>query len=276
MPTEASDIDSYDPDHAPDEQNSGFTNLLTLIQSVKINNAGEAAASGGEIARAYDFFTSGEYARPDGTPCWILVYNSVDAVRPDGSPLVYTERLPLLDKNGKVLSKVMAPSKLAGQFLSLGVSASWYRTGESDSAVGRVFRAATKHEVELAPARKGKDAFTRTFQVWPTELMPADFVFDGEVRTVAAKDATTTPEMPGIAATTMSLVEVAALVEGTAADKLIDTLVEGHVPGIVEGVAILDAAFDSTDAFIAALAGRVEVKLLGNEARFFANIPVPA
>ena len=46
----------------------------------------------------------------------------------------------------------------------------------------------------------------------------------------------------------------------TSPSNAIDTLMDNRVPGIVEGVPVLDAAFKGIDELIAALGGRVKVE----------------
>mgnify|MGYP001580248406 CR=1 FL=1 len=233
----------YDPDSPP--ANSGFDKLIQLVQSVRVDTLAEASAfNDPDISSAYEFFTTGEYAHDDGSPCWILVFKSVDAVRADdGQPLTYTERLALKTRGGdKWLGAGQAPDKLAQQFMSLGVSASWNKAGQPDSAIGRVFHAQTQHEVKLFK-RRG-ESISKTFRVWPTAVEPADFIYAGEIRSVASKTDGEAPDSPSVPIpNSYTTADVLAHLVDTKANDVANTLIDAQVPGIVEGLPILDIAF---------------------------------
>ena len=214
------DNPDFDIDSPPKED--GRERLLRLTQSVRVDSQIDADTFGGQIAQSYKFFTSGQYAHVDGSPCWITVYESVDAVREeDGKHLVYSESLALKTKNNdKWLGEGQAPDKLAKQFQTLGVTASWNKAGQPDSAVGRVFSALTKH-------KPGSKQFDKTFRVWPVSIMPTDFVFDGEVRSVGSRSTDDTEEAatsssPSIPATPdFTLNNIATMLVGTSPSDLI-------------------------------------------------------
>ena len=252
------DNPDYDIDNPP--AGDGRERLLRLTQSVRVDSQIDADAFGGQIAQSYKFFTSGQYAHVDGSPCWITVYESIDAIREeDGRPLIYSESLALKTKNNdKWLGEKQAPDILAKQFQSLGVTASWNKAGQPDSAVGRVFSVLTKH-------KPGTRQFDKTFRVWPVAIMPVGFTYDGEVRSVGARSTDDTEEAaassPSVPTTSdFTLSQVATMLVGTSPRNAIDTLMDNRVPGIVEGVPVLDAAFKGIDELIAALGGRVKVE----------------
>ena len=245
------DNPDYDPDSPPADTSREFTRILMLDKSVRVDNLTDAQLFGADIGKAYEFMTSGTFARADGTPAHILSYHSLDSIREsDGQPLVYTEAIPLKsrpsDKNpeGIWLGKGQAPNKLAEQFNSLGVSASWNKVGEIDSAVGRVFKCVTDHEVVLFKRGKGASAeeIAKKFRVWPTAIEDRGYTYDGEIRTVPTGKRGATEDEPVASYRDFTLAQVATLLDGRPASEAFNVLIDSQVPGVVEGLPVLDMA----------------------------------
>ena len=254
------DNPDYDPDSPPaDSGGGGF--LYRLEKSVRVDSQIDADLFGADVGGGYKFFTTpGDFeAHADGSPAWVLVWKSIDAVREDGGIPTYTETLALKTRSGeKWLGEGQAPDKLAKQFASLGVTASWNKAGQPDSAVGRVFNVQTKHRVELF--KRGKDVIAKTFRVWPVAIQPIDYVFDGEVRTLGSSTASEAEASPAIPTpSTVTLRDVAQLLNGIPTSKAIDTLLDASIPGIVEGVAVLDAAFKGPFELATAMGAYVSI-----------------
>jgi hypothetical protein len=110
-------------------------------------------------------------------PVWYLEAHGISHIRTDGQPYRQTDIISLQDKNGKWLGKKQTPDMLATQFRGLGVTASWLHHEAPNFAVGRIF-----HFVEYTKD-EGK-RWAKTITLFPREIMPADYKFEGEVITV--------------------------------------------------------------------------------------------
>lgn len=243
----------YDIDSPPKESRPM---LNKLVESVRVDSQDDANLFSPAIAQAYKFATTGDYAKPEG-PFWILVWESVGIVREDGNPFSTAEALPLKSKAGKWLGEGQAQDVLAKQFNSLGVTGSWGKVGQPDSAVGRVFEVKTNHEVLLF--KRGKDEFKKKYRVFPTAVMAPGYTFDGEVR-VYTKDGagSATPETPAMPEVPMfSLTDVAEALRGRKTKDAADALMDAGIPGVVEGERVLDMAFGEAFESLAKTAGLV-------------------
>lgn len=177
---------------------------------------------------------------------WFLRATGVDVARDDGAPFYQSDLLKLVDKRGRPLTQGMPPADLSAAFRGLGVSASPAKAGSDDSAIGRTF------QFEETKRKYGK-SFGKTFSLWPTELKPVGFVYEGDVRIVNTQKETsgdeaaaeTTPKLPEDVAVK---VLVKALEGKTPAQMLDAVLATESLKGVstILGVDLLESATDES------------------------------
>jgi hypothetical protein len=201
----------YDPENPPESYRDFWG---TLDTTVYIETLEQAAALG--IQENYEqFIAKSSDGKP--IPVWFLRATAVNVKGDDGHFFTYTDMVKLVNKNGDWLGKGMAPHKLAEAFLSHGVSASPLKTGEENTAVGRLIHF-TGEEVQMG------GGFTKKFSLWPAEVTDKGTEYSGEVRTVAAStDSDGASEQPS--ASNLSDDEVgtrlAQVLNGKTADALV-------------------------------------------------------
>lgn len=216
--------------------------LGKLVVSAYVENNEEAEQLG--ILDNYKKFC--EKAGKAEVRCWFLRAEGVDVQRDDGTPFQQSDLLKLVDKNGRPLTVGMPPADLSQAFRDLGVSASPAKEGSDDSGIGRIF------QFEDTERPYGK-SFTKRFSLWPTELKPVDFTYDGEVRIVAASkndagDENATDSAPKLSDDVAQKVLVKALTGKTPAQMLDAVLATESLKGVssVLGVDLLEAATDES------------------------------
>lgn len=178
---------------------------------------------------------------------WYLRASGVDVIREDDTPYYQSDILKLVDKRGRPLTQGMPPADLSAAFREFGLSASPAKAGSDSSAIGRIFQF---DETE----RKYGKSFTKTMSLWPTELKPIDFVYDGDVRRVpvnkgeTAGDEGTADATPKLPEDVAAKVLVKALDGKTPAQMLDAVLATESLKGVstVLGVDLLAAATDET------------------------------
>ena len=145
----------------------------------------------------------------------------------------------------------MAHGKLAEAFNEFGVSASYAKAGQEDSAYGRVFHFKS-NVVKLGAS------YTKSVQLWPAELFAEDWVYDGEnplpLREVTPKaqddDSAETPASPvaNVSQDEAVAILVQALNGKPAADMLDIVLATPELKGVpsVFGVPLVESATDES------------------------------
>lgn len=165
--------DLGDPDNPIDDR--AMVAKLTVTARVDIGTSSVVPSYGAEdnarileICRNY-----AEKASNYQFAVWFLEAEGISVVRTDGQPFRQHEVIKIQSSEGKNLGKNMTHGKLAEAFNALGVSASYAKAGQEDSAYGRVFHFKS-NEVKL-----GK-SFTKSVNLWPVELFDPDWTYDGE------------------------------------------------------------------------------------------------
>jgi hypothetical protein len=229
------DVDEL-PERAPNSM-LGVLEVSAYVESY------EEAEELGILDNYKKFLEKGNATGP--IRCWYLRASGLDVKRDDDKPFYQTDLLRLVDKRGRPLTQGMPPADLSAQFRSLGLSASPAKVGADDSAVGRVF------QFEETSRPYGK-TFSKSFSLWPTELKPVGFEYDGEVTIVAvstndAGDETPT-DAPKLSEDVASKVLVKALADKTPAQMLDAVLATESLKGVsnIFGVDLLEAATDET------------------------------
>lgn len=236
----------YDPDDAP-ELPRNFVGKL--VESVYVEDQAHADRLGPTLSENYRRYADKVSSRTLG-PCWMLRAEGISVVRSDGQPFIQSEILPLTGKDGRWLGKGQAPSVLGGAYTTLGVSASYVKVGQPDSALGRTFFF-EEHEVKFGP-------YSKTFRLWPAELYPDGYVYAGEVRVVtprsegATGDAPAEPIAAGLSEQEAVLTLLRILVDQPveSAFDLIMAEPSLKATGKVLGVALLEAATDGSLAAV--------------------------
>ena len=234
----------YDPDNAP-EGGASVDFVGKIVESVYVEDQAHASRLSPEIGKSYGDYAA-KVTRTVG-PIWFLKAEGISVVRSDGKPFIQTDLLTLTDKNGSWLGKNQAPATLGGQYQTLGVSASYVKVGQADSAVGRIFHF-VGHDTN-----PGK-IFNKVLRLWPVEIYPEGYVYDGEVRTVSPRseeEAGDAPAEPIAAGLTEQ--EAVATLQRILTGKPVGhafELIMGEASlkatGTVLGVGLLEAAADGS------------------------------
>lgn len=180
--------------------------------------------------------------------CWFLRASGLDVRRDDGQPFYQSDLLKLVDRRGRPLTQGMPPADLSAQFRTHQVSASPSKIGSDDSAVGRVFQF-EEQTVSYGSTKK-------RFSLWPTELKPVGFEYDGEVTIVAVSSndsgSEAPAEAPKLSEDVASKVLIKALTGKTPAQMLDAVLATESLKGVntVFGVDLLEAATDESLATV--------------------------
>jgi hypothetical protein len=180
LPTEE-EIAGQDPDNPIDD--TSFVGRLTITARID-QQAGTVVPSYGaeDNARILEncrkFFGGSKYDKYEG-PVWYLEAEGISVVRTDGQPFRQSEMLKLQSKAGRNLGKSQAHAAVGQQFLDHGVSGSYAKAGQDGSAYGRIF--------EFVSHKIGKGDYAKGVRMWPAQLFPVDYVYDGEVREVTPK-----------------------------------------------------------------------------------------
>lgn len=231
--------DVYDPDAPPESGYGDFIGVLAISTMVSPATFSEAPE---HIQKALS-----NYWEKGGRkgPSWYLEAHGISVVRSDGEPYRQTDILPLTDKTGKWLGKKMAPDHVAQQYRGLGVSASYLRVGEPDSAVGRIF-----HFVGTSIALGKK--FSKSVTLFPVEIMPKDYKYEGEVAVVNPSSSEgsngSAPTAPKVSADDAVKLLQASLVGKTPAQMFEAILESSELKsvGTIFGVSLMEAATDES------------------------------
>lgn len=263
------DIDDL-PDRGPRSA------LIDLEESAYIENQADADALGvGEnYAKFLKDATGGREIR-----VLYLRGRGIDVTRSDGQPFYMSDivKLVIITKSGEVrpATKNQQGGILSARFreflveggeaqgdlpedgdATTRISVSPNRKGQPNSAVGRIFQT-EETEVTLG------GGFKKRFSLWPVEMKPAGYVYDGEVREIdvsaspaGTAEAAETPSIPTIRAETLV---VEALTGRTPAEMLDGLLGSQALKGVstLFGVDLLEAATDESLAAILEEAGRM-------------------
>lgn len=235
----------YDPD-APPEGGGFITDFYgRLVTSVMVadNNINDVEP---HIRKSVEDYW--ETAKRH-MPVWFLEAHGVSVIRTDGQPFRQSDIIALTDKNGKWLGKKMTPDNVATQYRGLGVSSSYTRVGQADSAVGRIFHFQAK---EFAFG-KGKRAGSKTISLWPTEVFPADYQYTGEITEVEPRSNDDDSNGASPAAPQVSQADATNILRevlvGKAPTEMFDAVMSDarlRAVGKVFGVGLIEAATDET------------------------------
>jgi hypothetical protein len=178
LPSEE-DVIGLDPDNPVDDRT--FVGKLTITARVDVGAGTVVPSYGAEdneriLTTCRNFFAKFGYQHA----AWYLEAEGISVVRTDGLPFRQHEILKLQTNEGRNLGKNMAHARLSAAFLELGVSASYAKAGQPDSAYGRIIEFGTE-EIKL-----GK-SFTKGLRLFPRQLFPEGYVYDGEVREVTPR-----------------------------------------------------------------------------------------
>lgn len=199
------------------------------------------------------------------SPLWYLEAHGLSVQRSDGQPFRQTDLIALTGKDGKWLSKGQSPDVLAKAYSGLGVSASYLRVGQPDSAVGRVFHF---QETEVKLGR----TFKKTFSLYPLAVMPPGYTFDGEVTVIDVKQDDGTEGAAPATVATLNQDEVTnllrAALSGKAPAEMFDAILSDSrlkAVGTVFGVNLMEAA---TDESLTEVLAENKVLVVGADGKF--------
>ena len=174
--------DQYDPDSPPEDR--GFLGTLTIAANVNPATNTVFPSYGPETDARVITATKQYTENPKVNYQYEVLFleaEGVDVTRSDGAPFRQHDIIKTRSAKGANLGANQTPALFATSYRDdHGVSISPLKVGTPGSAVGRTFQFAT-HEYKL-----GKD-FKKGVKLFPKELMPEDFVYDGEVRVVTIK-----------------------------------------------------------------------------------------
>lgn len=186
---------------------------------------------------------------------WFMEYSGISVIREDGTPFRQSDIIKLRSKEGNKLGSNQAHAKLAEIYRNLGVSASYVQVGAENSAVGRIFEIGD-FEIDLGKNKATGQSFKKPVQTYPFELMPTDWVFEGEARIVKPKGSDGDDEgaaADGGAGTALSEADALAVLKTVLAGKtpgeMMDAvLAEPQLANVatIFGVPLLEAATDES------------------------------
>lgn len=181
-------------------------------------------------------------------PLWFLEAHGESVKRTDGQPFRVSDMVSLTSKDGKWLGKKQTPDFLATAYRGFGVSVSYLRVGQPDSAVGRSFH--FKAFVKDAGKR-----WEKTISLYPVEIMPVGWTYTGEVTMIEPKssDSDSSSGSSPASAPTVSQDEAINLLRQTLVGKppsaMFDAILENSqlkAVGSIFGVSIMEAATDES------------------------------
>lgn len=251
----------YDPDAAPEQTPRDFYGRLTT--SVMAMDYAGARAKGDAVAEAYKRYIDKTDDRRE-IPLWYVAAEGISVRRSDGLPFMQSELIKLVDKNGNWLAQKQAPDVFAAAFRELGVTASYAKVGQAESAVGHVFHF-IEHEAKLGGGYK------KGFRLWPAEIMPAGWVYDGEVRIVKPKadgDDAAPSRTPNPATGIDVNAELQATLAGRTPAEMFDAIMDNPVLRKVPTFAGQSLTATATDESLANLLAQEGVLTVGVDGRF--------
>lgn len=238
--------DEFDEDPDAPVASSKFTGTLTASVHIDIAS-GKIAPSFGAETDARILASATKYAEKAGNythSLWYLEATGNSVVLSDGQPFRRSVMLKLKSKDGDKLGANQAHAKLAALYRELGVSASYARTTEPDTGIGRMFDFETR-EIDL-----GRN-FKKSVDLYPVQVYDEGHVYDGEVRTITVRD----KEGDGAPANVPTMAPedvISTLVEildGGTPEQMMDRIIDdGRLKTVasVFGVPLLDSATDES------------------------------
>lgn len=169
-----------DPDNPVDDREFVGTHTITALVNI---GTGSVIPSYGVEDNERIIAMCRKYAEKAGNyqySVWFLEAEGISVVRTDGVPWRQHEIIKVQSKDGKNLGKNMTHGLLAAAFNEHGLSASYTKAGADDSTLGRTFKFVS-HTFKL-----GK-TYTKDVNLFPAELFPEGYAYDGEVREVTPK-----------------------------------------------------------------------------------------
>lgn len=220
--------------------------VFKLVVSAYLDNEEEAEKLG--VRQNYlDYFGSNTPVR-----VWYLKGQGISIVRSDGQPFFVSDMIKteVVTKTGVRPARRTAPAgQVAKAFLELDeanpVSASPNKVGQDGSAVGRTIRIKER-------TLDAGGGYEKTVSLFPEELFPTEFVYDGDVTTIDVSDSSGAEETATTPAA-LDDVKVEALLV-----KAFDGKKAGEMYGVIVGIQSLsgtatafgvnlqDAALDET------------------------------
>lgn len=251
----------YDPDEPPESSFvTDFIGVLVTSAIVQPDNLTTLPPHVVESATKYWEKSSGRTP-----PLWYLEAHALNFARSDGQPFRQTDIIALTDKNGRWLGKKMTPDTYASVYRGLGVSASYNKVGQADSAVGRAFHF---KETEL---KLGK-SFKKSFSLYPLELMPVGYKYEGEVETIDVSKADNSngasPAAPAAVPQEQAISLLRESLAGKTPGEMFEAIMESpQLKGVGQlfGVGLIEAA---TDESLAKVLTENNVLVLNSEGKF--------
>lgn len=234
----------YDPDNPPEDR--GFLGRFTITAHVDGDTVtpSQGAETDARIIEACQKYAAS--ASNYTGPLWFIEGEGVDVTRSDGQPFRQHDIIKLKSAKGANLGGSQAPDLMASAFRDLGVTASYTKVGESNSAVGRIFDFGSK-DLKLG------GGFKKPVRMFPRAIMDEGFVYDGEVRIVTPRNSEGEAAADGGVSAGPSEAEALDILKATLTGKtpaemmqaIIDETRLATVPTVF-GVALLEAATDET------------------------------
>jgi len=239
-------VDSEKPDVDDLPERPPLEGVFKLVTSAYLDNEEDGEKLG--VRQNYlDYFGSNTPVR-----VWYLRAEGISIIRSDGQPFFISDMIKteVVTKTGIRPARKTAPAgQVAAAFLALDeanpVSASPNKVGQDGSAVGRIF------QVEERALDAG-GGYEKRVSLFPIELKPADFVYDGEVTTIdvsdsaGAEETTTTPVSVSDEKAESLIVQA---FDGKTPGEMYDAILGiGALSGTASalGVNLQDAALDET------------------------------
>lgn len=239
MTTDQAPVDQYDPD-APPESSFIAEMVGTLVVNTMVTSDNLKEQEPKTVESVIKYWGD---RRKD--PIWFLEAHGISAVRDDGAPFRMSDIISLTSKDGKWLSKGMAPDVIATAYRGLGVTASYTQNGQPTSALGRTFHF---KEFVMNPTKVWK----KRISLYPIKLYGLDEKYDGEITIVEAKKETA-GGAPVQSAPKVSEGEAVKLLQDALAGKtpsqMFDAILEStqlKSVGTLFGVSLMEAATDES------------------------------
>ncbi len=244
-------VDASKPDVDDLPERTPIAGVFRLVESVYFDSEADAEKLG--VRQNYlDYFGSNTPVR-----VWYLKGEGISIVRSDGQPFVVSDMIKteVVTKRGIKPARRTAPAgQVAQAYLGLDaanpVSASPNKVGQDGSAVGRIFQI----EETVLDAGGG---YEKAITLFPQELKPTDFVYDGEVTTVDVSDSTSGEAEVASTPAAVSDEQAEALLvkafDGKKAGEMYDAILGiSSLSGtaIALGVNLQDSALDETLAAV--------------------------